>query len=208
MATTNAYIAYYETPTFGDWRIIARVWHSPAHAIPANAPVGAAIAEESKDVARNVQTAVEDWYYNTSTYAVAQFPPADNSAAAQRAEIRGIILDEYRRFDRVRFAHADATTRPIYATIATRTQFLLAALPLNSSDAALDLIKTESRKPLDEFAFYAQVSAWQNAFDGGSFYVFEKGTTENATGLPSVNTGIITPNASQVTAVSLASELA
>ena len=84
MPTTNAYIAYFETPTFGDWRIIARVWHTASEATTANAPEGSAIAEESKDVARNLQTAVEGWFYNTSTHAVSHIQPTDNSAAAQR----------------------------------------------------------------------------------------------------------------------------
>ena len=209
MATTNAYVAYWEQPALRtDWRIIARVWRDAAHAIAQNLPAGAAFYESSKDVVGNVGTAREGWYIHVSDGTVAADIPADTSAAAQRAEIEDIIRQEWRGFDRARFAHADNSgTRPIYATVAKRAQFLFAALPLNDGDAALDLLKTEARKSLNDFALYADMSAWAAAFDGGSFYVFEKGTTEDGVALPAQNQNITAPNSAQVNAISLAARL-
>ena len=109
----------------------------------------------------------------------------------------------------IAFSQADnPTSRPIYDTINKRTQFLFAALELNSSDSSLDLIKTEARKNLNDFAFYANMSLWSSAFNGGAFYVFNKGTTENSVALPAETQGITSPTVQQVNAVSLARELA
>ena len=104
-------------------------------------------------------TAHVGWYVNIVTHEVAADLPADNSAAAQREEIKGIIRDEYYRFNRVRFRSVDGANRPISDTIDKRTRFLIAALPLNSSDTALDLIKTEARVALDDFALYARLTS-------------------------------------------------
>ena len=209
MATDHAYIAHFVAPTFGadgNWREIAHVWRSLADA---NAYSGEhEIPEIAKDTPRDYTTAHVGWYVNVVTHEVASSPPADTSAAAQRAEIESIIRAGYYAFNRSRFAQADdASTRPIYATVDKRTQFLFAALPVNSTDAALDLIKTEARVALDDFAFSADMSAWAAAFDGGSFYVFTKGATEDSVALPSASAGITAPTTTQVSAVSLAAML-
>ena len=211
MATDSAYVAYQDDPAIRtQWHIITRVWRVAAHATAENTPTGSTVLESGDPkVPHNVNTAMVGWYVNVSDQTVAADIPADTSAAAQRAEIESIVREEYRAFDRARFAHADnSSTRPIYGTIAKRTQFLFAALPLNSSDSALDLLKTEARKSLNDFALYADMSSWAAAFDGGSFYVFEKGTTEDSVALPAENQGITAPNSAQVNAVSLAQQLA
>ena len=211
MATNAAYVAYQDDPAIRThWHVITRVWRDAAHATAENTPTGSTVLESGDPkVPHNVNTAMVGWYVNVNDQTVAADLPADESAAAQRAEIESIIREEYRAFDRARFAHADdSTSRPIYGTVAKRTQFLFAALPLNSTDAALDLLKTEARKSLNDFAFGADMSAWAAAFDGGSFYVFTPSTTEDSVTLPAANQGITAPNSAQVNTVSLAAQLA
>lgn len=205
-----AYIAYQTSPSFGpdgNWRRIAHEWKTLAEA---NAYDGEhEVPEVTKDTAREYSGHVGVGnYVNIVTHAVAVNLPADNSAAAQRAEIEAILRQEYYRFNRRRFEHADnATNRPIFATIDKRTQFLYAALPLNSSNAALDKLKTEARVLLDEFAYSADMSAWADAFDGGSFYAFVKGATEESVTLPAADAAVTSPTSTQVSAVSLADKL-
>ena len=104
MATLNAYLAYIETPSYvTNWRKIGKVWAFANEAVPANLPSGMAILESSKDVPRNVHTAVEDWFVNIVTGEVSFHLPADTSATAQRHEIKSIIIQSYYEFNRHRF---------------------------------------------------------------------------------------------------------
>ena len=204
-----SYVAYSELPHIRtNWRVITREWRDVAHATAEHTPVGSAIYEASKDTPGDVGVALVGWYIDITTGTVAASPPADTSAAAQRAEIESIILEEWRAFDRPRFAHADSATRPIYTTIAKRTQYLFAALAVNDSDEALDALKAEARIALGDFAFSADMSAWAAAFNGGSFYPFTKGTVEDSVALPAASDAITAPSVSQVNAVSLAARLA
>ena len=186
-----SFIAYNPTAHISTYHVIEREWLTSAEAL-AYAQGGGefTVAEVSKDVPRDVGHAPTGFFFNTADNSVVSSVAADTSAAAQRAEIEGIIVEEYYRFNRDRFHHADnASSRPIFGTISKRTQFLIACLPLNSSNSSLDLIKTEARKSLDDFAFYARMTNWAAAFDGGNFYAFEKGTTENSVVLPSASSG-------------------
>ena len=211
MATDHAYIAHFVAPTFGpdgNWREIAHVWRSLADANGYNGEHE--IPEIAKDTPRDYTTAHVGWYVNVVTHEVAANLPADTSAAAQRAEIESIIRANYYAFNRPRFAQADdASTRPIYATVDQRTRFLFAALEVqaNWTNARLDLIKTEAQVALDDFALTADMSAWAAAFDGGAFYPFTKGTTEDSVALPAASAGITAPTTTQVGAVSLAAML-
>ena len=203
-----SFVAYNDTAVSGDWHIIARVWRDAAHAVPANAEAGTTILEASKDVPRDVGDAAIGWYVDITNGSLSDGPPVSTSAATQRNEIKSIITQEWKLFDRSLFANVDSNTRPIFATVAKRTQYLIAALAINTSDAALDILKTEARKTLYDFAYYADMSAWASAYDGGSFYVFEKGTSEDSVALPSASSGIVVPSVAQVNAVSIAQELA
>ena len=204
-----SYVAYAELPAFRtNWRVITREWRDAAHATQANTPPGSAVYEAAKDTPGDVGVALKGWYIEITTGAVAADLPADTSAAAQRAEIESIIIEEWRVFDRARFAHADSATRPIYATVAKRTQYLIAALAVNDGDEALDALKAEARIALGDFAFSAAMSAWAAAFNGGSFYPFTKGSAEDSVALPAASDAITAPSVSQVNAVSLAARLA
>ena len=196
-----------------NWRIVERVWNDPAHAT-ANIN-DLKLIEDPPPAAKGTPHAFADsitvergYVVNSQTFAVQPRPPVDNSTPVQQTEIDTIIHQRFYEFNRWLFEHANSASRPIYATIAKRTLYLCLAAHHNTSDTALDKIKTEAQVDLDDFAYYADMSAWANAFDGGSFHPFTiTGVNEESVGLSANDTGITAPTTTQISAATLTSRL-
>ena len=204
MATTNAYVSYFEQPAFQThWRVIAQVWAFASDATSANLVAGAAILEADKDVPRNVQTAVAGWFVHLSSGAVTARLPGNNSVEAQRAEIKDIIREQFALFNILHFDNERIQIVRKYV------RNCLAYTGVATSNNDLDKCKEVARTNLNDLALYA-TSAWGTTLDtaGLRLFALPEPLTPNTAAPPAEETLTATRTAQQLTGTNLAEELA
>ena len=192
-----SYIAYDATDIGGSgWHRITRVWPTLAEI---TAYAGNDVrAESSKDVYRDVGEALVGWFTQpANAHEVASNLPADNSAAAQRIEIKDIVRLALRGFTANAFP--SATIEAVHGYL----KMVLAFTAASATDDQLDACKTAARADLDEFAAYAQ-SPWGNLTSTPGLYVWSR---ESASALPAAQAGMPAVTKATIDAVNIGREL-
>ena len=174
-----SYIAYDATDIGGTgWHRITHVWPTLAEI---TAYAGNDVrAESSKDVYRDVGEALVGWFTQpTNAHSVASNLPADNSAAAQRIEIKDILRLQLLMFRPGAFPSAAIEAAHGYV------KMVLAFTAASTTDDQLDACKTAARADLDEFGAYAE-SEWGDLTSTPGLYVWSR---ESAAALPAAAGG-------------------